>query len=130
MSRNLCSDCCVECGEGPVKIADLSGSPIEFRGYGKYVPVIGARWDCPNCKAVYFAAWRTRGQCIGCSIAGVYPPDYAGLWEIDLSYYATYNDECWGDDIRNPQMPPMHLVTEGREDQRFSLGSRFAEDES
>lgn len=121
MSRNLCADRCVECGHGPVAIADLSGKPIEFRGYGKYVPVIGARWDCPSCGVVYFAHYRTRGNCVGCSIAHIYPPDFAGMWEIDLSYYSTYDDECHGDERTSPRHPPAWLVEEGREDQRFDL---------
>jgi hypothetical protein len=123
MSRNLCADHCVKCGHGPVTIADLSGKPIEFRGYSKYVPVIGARWDCPSCGVAYFAAYRTRGNCVGCQIAHVYPPDFPGTWEIDLSYWQTYNDECYGDDaLKGLDGPPWHLVTEGREDQRFGQG--------
>lgn len=122
MSRNLGTDCCVRCGFGPVVIADLAGQPIEFRGYGKYVPVIGARWDCPECASAYFAAYRTRGDCVGCSIARVYPPDYAGTWEIDLSWWSSYDDEI-GDEPgeRIGLAEPAWLVERGREEQRFSL---------
>jgi len=119
VSRNLCSDKCVQCGHGPVTIADLVGKPVEFRGYHNYVPKIGVRWDCPNCHTAYFAAYHTRGDCVGCRIARVYPPDFTGTWEIDLSFWATYNDECY-DDLRG-EGNPAWLVTEGREEQRFAL---------
>jgi len=62
MSRNLCSSYCVECGHGPVRLSDLRGKPIEFRQYGPYVPVIGCRWDCPDCGTAYFAIWRTKDE--------------------------------------------------------------------
>lgn len=119
MSRNLCTDRCAKCDHGPVTLADLSGAPIEFRGYGPYVPVIGARWDCPECGTAYFAHYRTRGNCVGCSIAGVYPPDHPGTWEIDLSYWSTYNDES-DDDLRG-EGEARYLVTEGYEGHRFPL---------
>lgn len=121
MSRNLSSDRCVRCGHGPVTLADIAGKPVELRGYGKYVPTIGVRWDCPECQTAYFAAYRTRGDCIGCSIAGVYPPDYPGTWEIDLSYWVTYNDEADERDLAGRDSPPACLVTEGHEHLRFSL---------
>ena len=122
MSRNLCSEFCVQCGHGPVTIADLAGRPIEFRGYHKYVPEIGARWDCPDCRTAYFAHYRTRGNCVGCQIAAVYPPDYPGTWEIDLSYWSTYNDEAYGEaELKGLDGSPAYLVTEGRESQRFLL---------
>jgi hypothetical protein len=115
MSRNLGTDKCVNCDYGPVSICDLAGKPIEFRGYYKYVPVIGARWDCPQCKSAYFAAYRTRGDCVGC-----YPPDYEGSWEIDLSWWKSYDDEIDDDEYARKGMrcKPDYLVTEGRESQR------------
>ncbi len=120
MSRNLGTDKCVNCDYGPVGIYDLAGKPVEFRGYHKYVPVIGARWDCPQCKSAYFAAYRTRGDCVGCSIARVYPPDYEGTWEIDLSWWVSYDDEIDDDEYARKGMrhDPAYLVTEGREGQR------------
>lgn len=120
VSRNLGTDRCAECNWGPFGIADIAGRPVEFRGYGKYVPKIGVRVDCPRCGTAYFAAYRTRGDCVGCHVAGVYPPDEAGTWEIDLSYWATYNDEPDNDDMEGVG-EARWLVTEGREEQRFGL---------
>lgn len=130
---------CEECGEPSRRItepltpllgtgytrtrADLSGRPIEFRSYGPYVPVIGARWDCPKCGSAYFAAYRTRGNCIGCSIAGVYLPDFHGTWEIDLSWWSSYDDERDDEeDARIGAAAPGWLVVHGREEQRFMIG--------
>lgn len=60
MSRNLCSSYCRTCGY-QVKISDLRGKPVEFRQYGRYVPVLGVRFDC-SCGQVYFASWRTKHE--------------------------------------------------------------------
>jgi hypothetical protein len=84
MSRNLCrSSCC----ENIVRLSDLRGKPIEFRQYGSSdPPVIGTRWDCPTCATIYFAWWRDAkwSERLG---------DYSSGFVIDLSYYATFNDE-------------------------------------
>lgn len=122
MSRNLSADHCVLCGYGPVTIADVAGKPVELRSMGRYVPKIGVRWDCPRCGTAYFAHWRTRGDCIGCHISSVYPDDFQGTWEVDLSYWSTYNDEPDWDDMFGETDTPRGLVTENFESHRFSLG--------
>jgi hypothetical protein len=123
MSRNLCTDRCPRCGHGPVTIADLSGKPIEFRYHNGYVPQIGARWDCPGCRTAYFAMWHTRGNCIMCAITRAYPPGTKGTWEIDLSYWSTYNDEI--DEQDQVEVlglgTPRWLLTSGCEHLRFPL---------
>lgn len=95
MSRNLCkSSCC----DNIVRLSDLRGKPIEFRRYGDSPPVIGTRWDCPTCATVYFAWWR-------CAEWKEYKKDF-GDFVIDLSYYATFNDEPDYDntiDLDNPR---------------------------
>lgn len=122
MSRNLGTDCCVECGHGPVTLEDLVGQPVELRTSGPYVPKIGTRWDCPSCETAYFACYRTRGDCVGCSVTGLYK-DHPGTWEIDLSYWATYNDECYDPQELKGLTEPRLMVTHGREHQRFHLAA-------
>ncbi len=106
MSRNLASSSCVECGY-VVRLSDLRDKPIEFRRYFTERPVLGCRFDCA-CGEVYFAIWR-------------------GEWDsqfvIDLSYYATYNDEKpfdpgVNDAILAGQEPPWHLCLDDAEDQQ------------
>lgn len=82
MSRNLCtSSCC----NNIVRLGDLRGKPIEFRRYGDSPPVLGTRWDCPTCGTAYFAWWNE---------APWYKDKMEyGNFVIDLSYYATFNDE-------------------------------------
>lgn len=59
MSRNLARSTCVECdNNGPVRLTDLIGEPVEFRSLGNSPPEMGARWDCPQCDRAYFAIWR------------------------------------------------------------------------
>lgn len=69
-----------------VKLEDLRGKPIEFRQYGsKNPPAIGTKWICPTCQTVYFAWWNdAKWQSSHMEYS---------KFVIDLSYYATFNDE-------------------------------------
>ena len=83
MSRNLCrSSCC----DNVVRLGDLRGKLIEFRKYFDSPPDIGTRWDCPTCKTAYFAHWLSPKWDYRTS-------RYTRGFVLDLSYYATYNDE-------------------------------------
>lgn len=108
MSRNLCTDTCVECNNYTFGIADMVGKPIEFRQYSFYNPNLGCRLDCPECGRAYFA-WVYFYDPTG---AGHHPPDYPGSYRIDLSFYESYNDEPDDDNINAVNAPPRYVVTE------------------
>ncbi len=83
MSRNLCtSSCC----NTTVRLEDLVGKPIEFRQYGDNPPVIGTRWDCPECGTAYFVIWRDAKWSFELG-------KYVRGFVLDLSYYESFNDE-------------------------------------
>lgn len=93
---------------------DLAGKPVELRAIGKYVPVLGTRFDCPRCQTAYFACYRTRGDCADC-----YDEYSEQTWEVDLSYWASYNDEP--DEDMQGLGAPRGLVTEGWDERRTPL---------
>ena len=140
MSRNLCTSSCEIC-ERTVRLSDLRGKPIEFRQYGPYAPEMGCRFDC-ECGEVYFAIWRKKSVFWGKEAiengawkASSYwinehefPNDEhgrfaierngyveeTGCFTIDLSHYATYNDEkCSNsfieEQIHNGERTPHYL---------------------
>lgn len=94
---------------------DLAGKAVELRAIGKYVPVIGVRFDCPRCQTAYFAHYRTRGDCADC-----YHETNEQSWEIDLSYWASYNDEPDYEDMKGLGRP-RGLVTSGWDERRTPL---------
>lgn len=101
MSRNLCtSSCC----ENVVRLSDLRGKPIEFRQCHNDPPVIGTRWDCPSCGTAYFAWWRDAQW-------SHERMDWSSGFVIDLSYYATFNDECYleGEELDEAINNPAYL---------------------
>lgn len=83
MARNLCTSYCCHTH---VTLADLVGKPIEFRAVGGDPPVLGTRWDCPECGTAYFAFWRNAEW-------SHHYNDWGPGYVIDLSYYESYNDE-------------------------------------
>ena len=118
MSRNLCTSSCINCGY-TVRLSDIRDKPIEFRKYGPYTPQIGCKFIC-NCGEVYFAIWRVQDTFwdqeslddgswksehqykyketgrFAREISnhnGEPVVEQTGCFTIDLSHYATYNDE-------------------------------------
>lgn len=117
MSREMTtSSCC----SYTVTLSDLRGKPVEFRKYRQYRPVIGVRWDCPECGTSYFASYKERDSYWSTDAAGIVSPEKVfnpstdqrgkfvveetnsqgekelrdgGCFIITLSYYETYNDE-------------------------------------
>ncbi len=87
MSRNRSqSGCC----KNIIHLSDLRGKPIEFRQYSeKQPPVLGTRWDCPTCGTAYFAWWEGAKWEGGWGGRG----GNWGRFNIDTSYYETFNDE-------------------------------------
>lgn len=142
MSRNLCTSSCESCGY-TVRLSDLRDKPIEFRKYGPYAPQIGCKFIC-ECGEVYFAIWRHKdGFWDSESLkdgswktdvrdAGKFATEYTnhkgevvveqtGCFVIDLSYYATYNDEKHCDSeaeklINNGTDEPWHLCEDNAEE--------------
>jgi len=57
VSRNLCTDTC-QCGDHRFTLGEFRDKPVEFRQYGDYSPLMGAKLICPKCERVYFA-WVT-----------------------------------------------------------------------
>lgn len=121
MSRNLATSTCVtaDCPRGgqPVRLTDLVGKPMEARRYGPYAPRVGVRYDCPGCGTAYFAYvhhydrfWTEPSDADSPLDAAGHPnreqgrfvtPDrqgQTGCFVVDLSYWSTYNDECYGED--------------------------------
>jgi hypothetical protein len=92
MSRNICEDTC-SCGY-QFGIPDFVGKPIEFRQYSNDAPVAGVKLPCPTCDIVYFGWYYYR------------EPnelnDYKGRYNIDLSFYESFNDEGSGENVENP----------------------------
>lgn len=128
MSRNLCRDTCF-C-DYQFTIADFVGKPIEFRQYGRYSPCLGCKLICPQCGKVFFGyirygdhywdepkkAFEKRNfdgigtipnrhygkfaRKVKCGSRETY--EHLGYYQIDLSYYETYNDEGEGIDTDKP----------------------------
>jgi hypothetical protein len=125
-------------------LSDIRGKPIEFRQYGKYAPQLGCRFDC-HCGEVYFAIWRAQEQFWGRKALsdgswkkptldingyefdnnehGKFAIEHAshteetGVFTIDLSHYAAYNDEKCGnsfleEQILNGEKDPRHLCVD------------------
>ena len=142
MSRNLGTSSCPKCGY-TVRLSDIRGKTIEFRKHGPYAPVLGCRFDC-SCGEVYFAMWRrednywdqytlARGEWLQpflplgedqtipnhqqgrfAADIGLHGAENTGCFTIDLSYYATYNDEPDNDPDRAERIyagleKPRHL---------------------
>lgn len=124
MSRNLCTSSCPKCGY-QVKLSDMRGKPVEFRRYGPYAPEIGVRFDC-QCGEVYFLMWHHRhefwsdpskafddelvygrtvipntdkGKFVSVTeFRGEKRYSNTGFFDLDLSYYESFNDEkIWTD---------------------------------
>lgn len=121
MSRNLCSSTCVTDGcpraEEPVRLTEIIGKPLEARRYGPYAPEFGVRYECPGCGTVYFTILRRRDSFWSDPEDADAETDAAGhrnrergrfvtadrreqtgCFVIDLSYWSTFNDECYGED--------------------------------
>jgi hypothetical protein len=80
MSRNLCDNCCPRCKK-PFSIDNALGKPLESKKYGFEEPVYGVKIRC-ECGIDLFV-W----------INGPY--DWPSYGCIDLSYYHTFDDECY-----------------------------------
>ena len=126
MSRNLCTDTCV-CGKYQFSLKDFVGKPIEFRKYGPYVPHMGCKLFCPECGKIYFGwvricdhFWETPEDAFNLIIGrekdkGKFVHRFSdghleqtGYYQIDLSFYETFNDEGEGIDTKDPA----YLLTE------------------
>lgn len=127
MSRNRCSDKC-DCGY-LITLKELVGQPVEFRKYGPYTPQMGTKWICKQCNKVYFV-WLRMADGFWCKpehseYDGCLYPDgriqenkdkgkyvfrpapgeklqQTGTYQIDSSYYESYNDEGEGIDTPDP----------------------------
>lgn len=142
MSRNLCKDSC-DCGY-VFGLNDFTGKTVEFRKYYDYAPHMGVKLPCPKCDKVYFGYIRegfdywgdnekafvdefnVNGQKIPNKQKGKFVKKQKtedgddlimslGYYQIDLSYYESYNDEGEGVDTDNPA----YLCTEDDEKTRW-----------
>ena len=114
MSRNLATSTCVNCHEHTFQLSDLRDKPIEFRRYGPYAPQIGCKVACPRCNTLYFAIYRQGDKYWSypedafnaspndpnfgkfarkTEFQGKVQYENTGYFVIDLSHYASYNDE-------------------------------------
>jgi hypothetical protein len=135
VSRNLATSTCVTEGcprsGQPVRLTDLIGKPLEARRHGPYAPTVGVRYDCPGCGTAYFAwvrhydtFWsRPYDADKPVNAAGhsnleqgrFVTPDrreQTGCFVVDLSYWSTFNDECYDEDERAGRIegPPAHTL--------------------
>jgi hypothetical protein len=144
MSRNLTKDNC-DCGY-VFGIKDFVGQPVEFRKYFDYAPQMGSKLVCPECDTVYFGYIRTGFDYWGDNKERAFEDNYSinghnwdndqkgkfvkkttslggherieslGYYQIDLSYYESYNDEGVGTDECDT---PAFLCTEDDERTRW-----------
>jgi hypothetical protein len=48
----------LSCCSNVPKLSDICNQPIEFRKFKQTAPIIGTKWICPSCEAVYFASYK------------------------------------------------------------------------
>jgi hypothetical protein len=143
MSRNLTQDNC-DCGY-VFGIHDFVGRPVEFRKYFDYAPQMGTKLTCPMCGIVYFGyirqghdywgenkevaftdeldicgqIWenKEKGKFVKrvTDLKGKERIESLGYYQIDLSYYESYNDEGVGVDT----VTPSHLCVSDDEQTRW-----------
>lgn len=93
MSRNLCAESCVHCGDDVVYIDEHPRLITEDeRGlYKEYDGMLVMEAECPSCLAHYLA-WIDDTNTPQARQYGPRPkPDYGKPY--DLSYYGSFNDE-------------------------------------
>jgi len=129
MSTNLCKDTC-DCGF-LFNLKDFVDKPVEFRQKSDYAPQMGVKLVCLDCGMVYFG-WIRRSHTFWEGVKECFDKDIIsypyisgnsntkntnkgkfakrigddiyelGCYQIDLSYYETFNDEGEGIEVEEP----------------------------